>query len=717
MMPFIGMLLLQQAVTKEFVFHTDKPAKSVAIAGTFNGWNKGATLLTKSADGRTWTVRLTLEPGKIQYKFVVDDDNWITDPENPKTLDDGNGHVNSLLLILPSDYTNPASPNDGIVTKSALLHRVEIPDVNYDRGHLTLSLRARPNDLKEVDVRVGAKSYPATEHPIDDLYARYTASIPWNGRDDLTYSFELNDGSKKFYYGPQGLTTKADSNAFALTAKTYKPFAPPEWTQHTVIYQIFPDRFANGDRTNDPKDVVAWDAKPTYSNKFGGDVAGVRQHLDYLRKLGITTVYFNPVFSSPSNHRYETSDYLKIDPAFGTNEEFASLTRELQSDGIRTILDGVFNHSATNFFAFKDILENQRNSRYLSWYTVRKFPVTVQENPPYVAWYNYPSMPKLSVLNPATRDYLLGVLTYWNQNAAISGWRLDTGSEVASDFWRAFRIRLKSLNPDNWIIGEEWGDASAWLKGDQWDSVMNYPFREAMLRFVGKTGDGKPSAMLTALMSNYNMYAPQVSRNLMNLLGSHDTARILTECGGDKDLAKMAAAIQFTWVGTPSIYYGDELGMEGDHDPMNRAGMQWGLATDSNDMLRYYRKLVAVRNANPVLQIGDPVPLLADDASGIAAFGRVLGPDSAVVVVNRSSRSRRVSIDLKNLPGSAAFTEALSGVHLAAIDHKVSLTLSARETAILVPSHAITTSIHDHPAMSRLVDRPTHAHHGSKRLS
>ncbi len=706
------------AVTRQFVYRADKPLTSVAIAGTFNGWNKGATLLSEDPDQRTWHVNLTLKPGKILYKFVLNDNDWVTDPANPKTDDDGNGHTNSLLLILPSDYARPAAKGDGFVTESALRHRDGIPDVNVDRGNLTLSLRARPNDVERVLVRSGSRSYPTVEHPIDDLYTRYSATIPWTGNRNLRYSFELDDGPKHYRFGPKGLTDPMASrdNEYSLGAG-YKPFTPPSWLEGTVIYQIFPDRFANGDKSNDPKNVVPWDAKPTYSNRFGGDVAGIRQHFGYLEGLGINAVYFNPVFESPSNHRYETTDWLKIDPSFGTNQEFGDLTRQMASKGIRTILDGVFNHSATNFFAFQDILANQKGSKYLGWYTIKQFPVRVQQNPPYVAWFNYPSMPKLNVLNPATESYLLGVLDYWDKRAEIAGWRLDTGAEVSSDYWRAFRRHLKSLNPNYWIVGEEWGDATPWLRGDQWDSVMNYPFRAAILRFLGKSGDAKPSEFMKGLMANYSSYAPQVSRNLMNLLGSHDTPRILTECGGDRQLAKLAAIIQFTWVGTPSVYYGDELGMEGERDPDNRRGMEWGLANSQNDMLSLYRKLISLRRSHKVLQSGDPVLLRASDRDGVAAYARVLGEDAAVVAINRSAMPKAVAISLSGLSEHSDFVNALDGAPAPVSRHMVSLTIPARGAAILVRSHAISSSSYGSP-VARLVARPSnHALHGSKELS
>ncbi|AIE85612.1 alpha amylase N-terminal ig-like domain-containing protein [Fimbriimonas ginsengisoli] len=674
-----------QEVRHTFTFVPPKPVHQVTIAGTFNGWDKNATPLRLS--GGAWSISLPLRPGKYRYKFVVDDQ-WITDPKAQANEGDGNGNVNSVLVIVPGDYDRPASPNDGVVAASALEHATEIPYFNFDRGHLTLSLRTRPNDVADVKVVVkGVGSFPMQGTDIDDLYRRYTVSIPWDRKRDLSYHFELRDGRKTFPFGKNGLNDSAD---YRVEAKKFKPFEVPPWVEKGVIYQIFPDRFANGDTKNDPRNVQPWNATPTYSNRFGGDIAGIRQHLDYLEGLGVKTLYLNPIFLAGSNHRYDTIDYLKVDPEIGTNEEFGQLTRELKSRGIRTVLDGVFNHTSTKFFAFDDVVRNGAASKYTGWYGFKSFPVKIQENPNYVAWFNFPSMPKVNHSNPAFRRYLLDVPVYWAKHADVAGWRLDVANEVPMDFWRDFRRTVKSINPQNWILGEEWGDATRWLQGDQWDSVMDYPFRGAVLNFVGKDGSGKPSDLMNGLMAAYSRYAPQVSRNAMNLIGSHDTPRILTMCGEDKDLAKLAASIQFTWAGTPSIYYGDELGMSGGKDPENRRGMEWAKATDRNEFLTHYRRLIAIRNANPALQSGDPVPLGSNDANGTATYARVLDADKgqiAVIALNRSDRPQQIVFSLDRLiHRRLKLVDALGGeAATLSPQGQIRLSLAPKSAAILVP--------------------------------
>ena len=634
-----------RAGSHTFTYIADRPLKSVNLAGSLNSWNKDANPLTADPDGKTWRVTLPLPFGKYQYKFVVDGATWITDP-TAHNESDGNGNTNSVLLLLPDDYALPARPDDGIIARSALLHEERLPYRNYDRGKLTLSLRARPGDLSGVNLIVGGTRYPMRPQPDDEMYQRYTVGLPWNRKADVSYTFEIKDGSVTAGYGANGFVSAGTSaTPFVIFAREFRPFEVPQWVEKSVIYQIFPDRFADGDKRNDPPDVVPWNAQPTYFNRFGGDAVGVEQHLDYLHRLGISAVYFNPVFESPSNHRYDTTDYKKIDPQFGTNAEFAGLTRAMNRRGIRTVMDFAFNHTATNFAAFADVRKVGEASAYKNWYFVHSYPVHVDAKPNYDAWWGFASLPKLNVLNPATESYLLGVADFWQKEIPLGGMRLDAANEVDMRFWRAMRTRVKGANPQTWILGEVWGDGSPWLGGDQWDSVMDYPFRDAVIGFVAD-GKTRPSQFSGRLMAVYSSYAPQVSRNLMNLLSSHDTPRFLTLCKGNQRLARLAATIQFTWAGTPSIYYGEEIGMEGGADPDDRRAMRWDQTTDANPMLVHYRRLIAARNRNVALQSGDPEILMTDDSADTLAYARVLGDTAAIILVNRSGEPRTITTPL-----------------------------------------------------------------------
>ncbi len=667
-----------------FVYRPDKPVRSVSVAGAFNSWNRAASPMRLGPDGKTWSLSVDLAYGKQMYKFVVDGDHWVLDPNAP-SQDDG-GNRNSVLMVVPADYSVPASARDGIIARSGLWHDQTPSGLNYDRGRLTFTLRARRGDLASVALQLGRRSLPMSLVSSGDLYSFYRAEIPWNRKSRLAYSFRLTDGTRRATYGARGL----GSGPFTLDPKSFRPFEVPSWVERSVIYQIFPDRFADGDRSNDPKGVMAWDAKPTFYNRFGGDAAGVLEHLGYLKGLGVSAIYFNPVFKSPSNHRYDAADYRQIDPEFGTNAEFGTLTQRARAMGMRTVMDFAFNHSAVTFPPFLDIREHGPASKYTNWYFITGYPVEVKANPNYVGWWGSPYMPKLNVMNPATNRYLLGTVDFWSRQASgFEGMRLDAANEVDDRFWKQLRPLAKSLDPDMWIVGEYWGDASHWLQGDMWDSTMNYRFRDAVLRFVAD-GSSTPSQFGSSLMGIYADYAPQVSRNLMNLLGSHDTARFLTLCKGSRDLAELGAALQFTWVGAPSIYYGDELGMEGGPDPDCRRGMRWDRANAKNPVLGFYRRLIAIRNGSRALQSGDPELLLTDDKDHTFAFSRVLGDDEAVVAVNRSSRSQSISIPLSKLRGSSftrrsGFIDMISGLRIRP-GRALHLALSPLRAAILLPA-------------------------------
>ncbi len=698
----------QAEVAHTFRYDANPLIKKVNLAGSFNGWNKTANEMKR--EGNMWAATVKLKPGKYTYKFVLDDDRWITDP-GAKAEDDGSGNMNSVLILTPPDYNEPARKRDNKITSSALGHASKVPDFNWDRGNLTITFTARPNDIDQIFVVANGKTIRMKPIAADELFERYQAQVPWDRKRDLSYYFALVDGQTRTF-GTMGLAEKA--TPFHVSAKSYKPFTVPGWVEKTVLYQIFPDRFANGDKSNDPKDVVSWNAKPTYYNRYGGDVAGIRQHMGYLKDLGIGGIYFNPVFKSISNHRYQAVDYKVIDPEFGTNQEFSALTKDLKKSGIRTILDGVFNHTAPEFFAFNDVVEKGADSKYKDWYWFHSFPVKVGENPNYDCWWGAPSMPKVNVLQPDAKKYMLSVPTFWQTEAAVDGWRLDVANEVAMDFWRDFRKTVKAKDPNAWIVGEHWGDSSPWLGGDQWDATMNYLFRDAILHLVATNRSGKPSLFMDRLMHTYSLYAPQVSRNLMNLVGSHDTARILTEAGGDKDLAKMAAIVQFTWIGTPCIYYGDELGMEGGADPDNRRGMNWSLANKNNDFLQLYEKLIKLRKGSELLQTGEPVKLLADDPNQTAAYARVLGSEVAVVALNRSSEARAITVSLPNTrhskPATQNFQDALTGKpHQASATGTLTIRLAPKQASILMPrsGNFVPSSPPSGPRRSATVHRST----------
>ncbi|HLP16570.1 MAG TPA: glycoside hydrolase family 13 protein [Bacteroidota bacterium] len=454
----------------------------------------------------------------------------------------------------------------------------------------------------------------------------------------------------------------------------------PSWVRHAIIYQIFPERFENGDRSNDPPNTQPWGTKPTGGSFFGGDLEGVLNRLPYLTDLGITTIYFNPVFSASSNHKYNATDYLKIDPAFGTNDLFKTLVDTCHKAGIRILIDGVFNHVGTAFFAFVDVKKNGAASRYAEWFNIFSYPVSDPRTPNYEGWWGYGSLPKLMVAHPDVQRYLFDVARYWT-GLGIDGWRLDVPNDVPHAFWKEWRKVVRSVNPECYIVGELWQDASPWLKGDEFDATMNYRFRDACVDFFAhKTTTGVE--FQKSLAATRALYSEESNDAMMNLIGSHDTERFLTMCKGDVHALRLAALFQMTYPGAPTVYYGDEVGMEGGKDPDCRRTMIWDQSKWDKDLHAYYRSLIALRKKYEALRTGAyaalPVP---EDLSRCVAFERTLGSERFIIAINDDRRkaalSFTVSKDLRSV------NSLVDGVKIDVRSGQLSITLQPRDACII----------------------------------
>jgi len=419
-------------------------------------------------------------------------------------------------------------------------------------------------------------------------------------------------------------------------------FVVPEWAYDAVWYQIFPERFANGDPTIDPPNVEPWGGTPTYDNFFGGDLQGVIDHLWYLEELGINAIYFNPIFKSKPNHKYHTTDYYKIDPHFGDDEVFRTLLDEAHKRGIRIIIDGVFNHTGPDFWAFEDIIKNEELSEYLHWYNVYDFPVRVEHPPNYEAWWGLPDLPKLMAMHPDVKEYLFDVTGYWTE-FGLDGWRLDVPNEIPHEFWIEWRPIVRGINPDAYIVGEIWGDASPWVQGDQFDATMNYRFRNAAIDFFIENSISVTefSDRLYAVLEDY---APQVNLVNQNLVGSHDTERYLTRANNNVDAVKLTAIMNMTHVGAPMIYYGDEIGMEGEDDPDCRRTMIWDENEWNHDLRDHFIKLIQIRHDNPALRRGSFQAKYIHDRHNIYSFERRYEDNIVLVVLNNGDSTRDVRI-------------------------------------------------------------------------
>ena len=469
-----------------------------------------------------------------------------------------------------------------------------------------------------------------------------------------------------------------------------RPMPPPAWVQDAVFYQIFPDRFANGDLANDPPNVQPWGSPPTLSGFQGGDLQGIRQRLDYLSDLGITAVYLTPIFQAGSNHRYNTSDYLQIDDRLGTVQDFRDLVDQAHAQGIRIILDGVFNHSGRGFFAFQDLLDKGERSAHRRWYHVKRFPLDAfgegqAEN--YLAWWGFRGLPKFNTANRATREYLLRVAKHWIEQGA-DGWRLDVPNEIDDDsFWAEFHQVVKDANPEAYLVGEIWTLDPRWVGPRAFDGLMNYPLRKALLDLVVE-GQRTPSTFRVEVDAQLAAFTPDHRLAQYNLLGSHDTERVATLAGGDARKVHLLFVLLFTLPGAPAIYYGDEIGMAGGKDPDSRGAFDWNPAQWDRARHDLVRSLVRLRRSRPELRRGTFELLETNDDTGTIAFARRLGREAALVVANLSQTPRPVRLPANALgrPAAHEVRDGLTGRAHGVGELGLELMLDSYDCAILFRS-------------------------------
>lgn len=436
----------------------------------------------------------------------------------------------------------------------------------------------------------------------------------------LRYWFQLTDTAgqtlyySNFHFSPEEFTDTDDMFDCPQNMREEARFLTPRWAENRVVYQVFPSRFASSRGTPDEQ----WYTAPiSHRENLGGDLRGIINRLEHLSELGVDVLYMTPLFRSRSCHKYDTIDYYAIDPSFGTREDLKELVDKAHALGLRVILDGVFNHTSPEFFAFADIREKGADSEYLDWYFIRDFPLRAKwgEKPNFKTFSYFGGMPKLNVKNPQVTRYLLDVALYWLRQCGIDGWRLDVGDEIGHDFWRTFRKEIKAEFPQALIIGEIWHDAQDFLQGDEWDTVMNYPFYQNLLALVAQEKI-TVSQFAENLSFQRGRVHPRAFPLLWNLADSHDTPRLLHHCGGDKGKMKLAAALQLLLPGMPMIYYGDEYAMEGGQDPDCRRGMLWDEGRQDGDMFRWYQSLLRLRRARPEILTPD-ARYRTDDDTGL----------------------------------------------------------------------------------------------------
>lgn len=553
----------------------------------------------------------------------------------------------------------------------AILHR---PMSEYchglDEQRIVYRLRCARDDLKRVTLYYGDTACRVTPIVFTPVPMEKVASGRlhdyWQAVVDspyprVYYYFLLDDGAQtKLYYGDVFTDTLVDdrSQYFKLPFNHRADLAqPPAWVEDAVVYNIFPDSFATGRRYLSGKPCERTHNGQPVRSKLGGTLRGVAENADYLADLGVNCVYLNPIFAAGEYHKYDLLDYYHVDPCFGGDEAFRALVDALHARNIRVIIDGVFNHCGWNFFAFDDVVKRQAASRYRDWFYQLRFPVerpqTPEAYPTYACFAYERMMPKLDTANPEVRDYFCDVGRYWIREFHIDGWRLDVASEVDDGFWRAFRRAVKAENPDALLIGEVWESAGHWLNGDMFDSSMNYDLRKHCNLFfaAGSIDAAEFESRITDMLLRYRL---QTVPAQLNLLDSHDVSRFLSLCGGDTLRYRLAVVFMMTFVGMPTIFYGDELGITGVSEAEYRRPMPWdGGDTALHD---FFRRMIALRHALPALRRGSFRVLSAQSGSQLLVYARKWEGQTVTVCLNCGAAA-----ELPPISGALSCAEGLNG--------------------------------------------------------
>ncbi len=550
------------------------------------------------------------------------------------------------------------------------------------------------------------------------------------------YYFKVVDQGKVFYYGKNknglgGRGTLMDTPfPYQITVYNHELVSSyQKWFREGIIYQIFVDRFYNGNKDgliHHPKRnsfiYSHWDDSPMYIRNqvgqvvrwdfFGGNLLGIKKKLGYLKELGISIIYLNPIFEAVSNHKYDTADYMNVDSMFGDNQLFADLCDKAQELGISIIIDGVFSHTGSDSIYFNKDGKypslgayQSKDSPYYAWYRFKQFPNE------YESWWGIETLPNVNELDPSYLQFIIegenSVLKHWH-HLGIKGWRLDVADELPDPFIQTFRRKMQELDPSSIVIGEVWEDASnkisyekrrGYLLGNKLDSVTNYPFRNILLDFIQQNKTAEETHL--ALMTLFENYPKAYFFQMTNLIGSHDVPRILTVLQEDisadwpasrrKKIAierlKLAVIWQMTFPGVPLIYYGDEAGLEGGSDPENRATYPWG--KENEEILSWYKKIIAIRDGNQVFKHGEWLSIYQDeDVYGYFRFLEGIDKQIAIVLLNRSMEqtiSLNINIDRFINQDDHVWFNALDTQQIyQTIDHQLKVSLGPLEGKVIL---------------------------------
>lgn len=621
-----GTIGLAAEVVFTYIPLEDEEVVSVSLRASFNSW--GEWPMEKQPDG-TWRIIVDLEPGEYQYKFFING-KWPKDMSNARAggpvdpnaigyVNDGFGGQNAICRV--KEQVRGAAP----------VHNPDNPAyLCIADGRLVVRLKTSPGQVASVHLVTDEGEWPMERQ------------LQWEYGEVYRLSLELPDSLKYHFIG-----TTLEGSKFTLPEDPSESFffdgidsfPQLKWVSQSIIYQIFPERFYNGNPENDSLALMSdefyynelwahnklwakegpalanWDdpisSQHCCHQYFGGDLAGIIEKVDYLKELGVTALYLNPIFDSGSAHGYDTHDYMKVSPKFGNEEDLGQLLDEAHKRGMRVILDLVPNHTGLGFGAFQDIIKNGKDSPYWDWYFVHKWPFSPGDPQAYEAWWGVGSLPKLNTGNPQVKEYLFKVVRHW-LNFGADGWRVDVPNELvkAKEFFNEMRQLVKMEKPDAYFIAEIWQLDPSWVQGDQFDSLMNYALgRDILLNFAKGSVDGEST--LANLSRYFGTYGENVTVMGFNLVSSHDTGRILTDLGGGNfgdlpnreavERLKLLSTLLYAMPGAPVIFQGDEQGILGEKEfyDAHRYPIQWEIVDEG--LISHYKELAQLRQEMPVL--------------------------------------------------------------------------------------------------------------------
>ncbi|MCB2155198.1 alpha amylase N-terminal ig-like domain-containing protein [bacterium] len=731
-----------------FTWKPEEPVKDPAVAGTFNGWNRtDLPMEGPDADG-VYRVTARIPGGDHKYKLVGNDDGWYRDTANPNFEP---GIDNSILLLgLPALLQGrTAEIGDGEIETRAFLHRPDEAmyfDV-FSPTEVTIRFRTLVGDVEGVDLNEIARDGSVTPQPMtrvahDEMFDFWEKTVRL-GDDTTNILIGLAVEKKELNEGPVAYSFTAH-DGYASETTEGRPYSliidpsripqTPAWVKDAIWYQIMVERFRNGDPSNDPKPTHPWTSEwyklqpyekqvadetgrtfwdwIVFDRMYGGDFQGVKDELDYLQDLGVTAIYFNPVFESQGHHKYNARTYVYASDDYGVQGEFeksmethdafdpstwgmnksdqmlVDLIAEIHKRDMRVIFDGVFNHLGDDSPYFLDLKENGKDSKFAPWYDVISY-----EPFDYRGWAGFKGLPEFKksetgLESESLTKFIYDVTERWmdpngdgDPSDGIDGWRLDVPGELPAEFWVHWRDHVKSINPDAYIVGEEWNPRPDMLDGKKFDAVMNYPFAKAVLKWVAnKQRKITPTELDNELALLRITYPREITYVLQNLYDSHDTDRIVSQiANSDRDFdvdnrvqdgaenydetrpnsedyarLRLMAVLQNTYMGSPMIWYGTEVGMYGADDPNCRQPMWWQdlMPYDDpsnridNNLRAFYRELFEMRNDHPELRTGEYLTLLTNDEADSFAFLRwAPGSKNAfVTLLNNSSEEQTLQI-------------------------------------------------------------------------